>query len=437
MKKYNVDEMQGGYFIGNFEPSVFKTDKVEIAEKKFYKGDFETGYYRKIDKEIVYIVKGKLENNGNVYTDGDILLFEPGEIISWFVLEDSKVIVMRFPGTKKDLYKAIFDSYEETHDFYSKYLESLREICKDKIESDDSYLNGNTIKNEDITVVIQGAVDKKTFYLIKSIREYLPGASIILSTWKGTDIEGIDVDTIILNDDPGSEFGDKNCLIRNNVNRQIVSTREGIKQVKTLYTLKLRSDLLLLDNSFIKYFDLISDREDKYCIFDKKIVVSELYSTKYFEYQIDGKKYSMPLLFHPSDWFLFGLTNDIKTIYDNAVLMNKNEFRYSNFRNSELSKKNNYQWVSRYACEQQIFIGVVKAKFPELRFDDLTDISDENEKMSGNIMKNNFTYLDMSRSGILNQKYVEVCFINNSYHRNKTGLYTFEDNLEKDKNEKI
>ena len=55
----------------------------------------------------------------------------------------------------------------------------------------------------DISVVVQGAIDKKlTPICLKSIRKYLPGAEIILSTWEGSDVENLDFDTIVLNHDP-------------------------------------------------------------------------------------------------------------------------------------------------------------------------------------------------------------------------------------------
>ena len=80
-----------------------------------------------------------------------------------------------------------------------------------------------------MSVVVQGAIDKDyTSKCLASIRKYLPEAEIILSTWEGCDVEGLDYDNLLLNKDPGTSD-----LIRkypfehpNNVNRQIVSTIE-------------------------------------------------------------------------------------------------------------------------------------------------------------------------------------------------------------------
>ena len=61
-----------------------------------------------------------------------------------------------------------------------------------------------SIDTKDISIVVQGAVDpKNTPKCLTSIRKYLPGAEIILSTWEGTDCTGLDYDVLVLNKDPG------------------------------------------------------------------------------------------------------------------------------------------------------------------------------------------------------------------------------------------
>ena len=56
------------------------------------------------------------------------------------------------------------------------------------------------IKNEDISVVVQGAIHPEwTPLVLKSIRKSLPGARVILSTWEGTDISKLDYDVLVLN----------------------------------------------------------------------------------------------------------------------------------------------------------------------------------------------------------------------------------------------
>lgn len=110
------------------------------------------------------------------------------------------------------------------------------------------------IKSKDISVVVQGAINPtETPKTLKSIREYLPDAQIILSTWEGADVNGLDYDILIENKDPGTVLliSRKNKKIYNNVNRQLLSIQEGLKKVERKYTLKFRSDLILENANFL------------------------------------------------------------------------------------------------------------------------------------------------------------------------------------------
>lgn len=66
MKKFNLDNMIAGWFIGNFEPSLFKTNDVEISVKKYKAGDYDSRHYHKIATEYTVIVKGTVEMSGNI-----------------------------------------------------------------------------------------------------------------------------------------------------------------------------------------------------------------------------------------------------------------------------------------------------------------------------------------------------------------------------------
>ena len=53
----------------------------------------------------------------------------------------------------------------------------------------------NNIKSEEISVIVQGPIHKKrTKKTLQSIRTNLPNAEIILSTWEGSDVKGLDFD---------------------------------------------------------------------------------------------------------------------------------------------------------------------------------------------------------------------------------------------------
>lgn len=105
MKIARIDEMTKGWFIGNFEPSLLKTNAVEVALKKYKKGDYEKAHYHKISTEFTVIVSGRVRMNGKEYIEGDIIVIEPNDSTDFEALEDNTVnVVVKIPGANDDKY---------------------------------------------------------------------------------------------------------------------------------------------------------------------------------------------------------------------------------------------------------------------------------------------------------------------------------------------
>lgn len=104
MEIFKLDDMIKGYFIGNFDPSIIKTNDVEIAIKTYKKGESEQRHYHKIATEITAIITGKVKMNGNIYDKGDIVVIKPYESTDFEVLEDSINVVVKIPGANNDKY---------------------------------------------------------------------------------------------------------------------------------------------------------------------------------------------------------------------------------------------------------------------------------------------------------------------------------------------
>jgi quercetin dioxygenase-like cupin family protein len=102
MKLHKLKDMFKGWLVGNFEPSLYKTDDVEIAVKNYKAGDKEEKHYHKIATEITIISDGKVRMNGTIYGTGDIITIEPGEATDFEVLEDTITTVVKLPCVKDD-----------------------------------------------------------------------------------------------------------------------------------------------------------------------------------------------------------------------------------------------------------------------------------------------------------------------------------------------
>lgn len=102
MEVYDIKDMVKGWFIGNFEPTLFKTNDVEVALKEYNSGDFEGKHFHKIATEYTVIVSGEVEMNGIKYKGGSIVVIKPNEVTDFKALTPVKTLVVKLPGACND-----------------------------------------------------------------------------------------------------------------------------------------------------------------------------------------------------------------------------------------------------------------------------------------------------------------------------------------------
>jgi hypothetical protein len=105
MKTYNLNDYLRGWFIGNFEPSIFQTSDFEVALMRFQKGEFVEKHIHKIATEYNVLVSGSMTIMGKKLAANDIFVIYPGEIADPVYHEDSVVLVVKVPSVKGDKYK--------------------------------------------------------------------------------------------------------------------------------------------------------------------------------------------------------------------------------------------------------------------------------------------------------------------------------------------
>jgi len=97
--------MTGGWFAGNFDPTLVKTTQFEVAVKRYKKGDYEKTHYHKVATEYTVIVSGEVEMNGQRRKAGDIIRIDPGEATDFLVLsEEAVTTVLKMPSLADDKY---------------------------------------------------------------------------------------------------------------------------------------------------------------------------------------------------------------------------------------------------------------------------------------------------------------------------------------------
>ncbi len=180
------------------------------------------------------------------------------------------------------------------------------------------------MQDTDITVVVQGPVQSMperaqdegiTKRCLSSVRHFLPGSRIVLSTWENQDLDGLDYDELVINEDPGTNIigFQRNGEPRyENTNRQIVSTMGGLRRVDTRYAMKLRADNFLTGTGFKALQRQYDKRCDELRILEERVVITNTLMRRYYR----GHR----VAFFLSDFFDFGLTEDVVNIWDLPLL---------------------------------------------------------------------------------------------------------------------
>ena len=173
----------------------------------------------------------------------------------------------------------------------------------------------------DISICFQGPRDNEiteeapegiTKGCMARARLLFPQSTIMFSTWMGTSVEDLPIDDVVFCKDPGGHpFNHNDGVSLNNTVRMLRTTRSAIEQVRTKFTLKLRSDLFMYDRNFLGFFDKYNSFFAPLRVFEKRVLVFSLW-TRAFHAILPGPQLQP---FHVSDWAQFGLTTDLAALW--------------------------------------------------------------------------------------------------------------------------
>lgn len=102
MDLFKMSDMKGGWFIGDFEPSAYKTKEFEVCYKFHSKGEGWDTHYHKRAVEINYLVQGKMLLQDKELNSGDIFILKPYEVANPIFLEDCTVLIVKTPSITND-----------------------------------------------------------------------------------------------------------------------------------------------------------------------------------------------------------------------------------------------------------------------------------------------------------------------------------------------
>lgn len=246
----------------------------------------------------------------------------------------------------------------------------------------------------DLTILIQGPYDYKIAEkVIHAVLVLFPLSQVVFSTWDGSKINIQNLDNhkikFLLNKDPGPDYESMfksnektNVRLNSNAIRMIFSSLSGLKLIKTNWTLRIRSDILMkslkfIDDYFTDYYSSIN--------FNSKILVSKVVDSKHID------------KFFIDDWFEFGTTKDLKHLFSNA---------YNNILNYKVERLNENFIINNHVFSEKILWNSL--------YEDINSLSDRDfyeEFVDNNLLIiNNF-----------NQR----CFRNLKYPSHNSMIYSF------------
>ena len=256
------------------------------------------------------------------------------------------------------------------------------------------------IESFDISVIIQGPIyNDMTDNTVTNIRQFFPDAEIIVSTWEGSNYQHQLADVIIESKDPGGYPVWDNPKILNACNRQIVSTLAGLKKATRKYALKIRSDMYFDNINFLNYWDRFPQRCTEYKITKERILMSTRFAPNPHR---EAKPY------HPSDWFFFGLREDLIDVFNSPLCPEPQTSRFFETHKRPIVKYEN--WVPalcQYSAEQYIWVAFLRRHI-RLEFEHSVDIEHGNLEKSEHIFANNTVLLDAIDIGYNSYKHNNI-----------------------------
>lgn len=104
VKKTRLDSMVRGWCVGNFEPSILKTDLFEVGYLKHPKGQVWPAHIHKKVDEYNILIKGKMNINNETIEAGEIFVVPHGMLTSAKFLEDCEIVCIKTPSITTDKY---------------------------------------------------------------------------------------------------------------------------------------------------------------------------------------------------------------------------------------------------------------------------------------------------------------------------------------------
>jgi hypothetical protein len=99
---HRLSDFTGGWFVGDFAPSLLRNEHVEVCVKHFKEGDTELDHYQLTATEWTLIISGECIIGDKNLGPGDIIEIPPLEVAGFRALTDVSLVAVKSPSLPSD-----------------------------------------------------------------------------------------------------------------------------------------------------------------------------------------------------------------------------------------------------------------------------------------------------------------------------------------------
>lgn len=269
----------------------------------------------------------------------------------------------------------------------------------------------NKIPLRNISIIIQGPIKGSDISMFtKGVAHYrseFPGSKIIIAISPSPGQSDTELNQL---QDEVSKFADiavtapscpslppiKLGIGPNFFNQQRETALTGLDAVSTLYTLRVRSDMLSIKKEILDlYFKNFNFPRKGLCILKQRVLISQFFSLNPYTTE--------KLSFHYSDWIHFGLTEDVKKIWSVPPYPECDSAYYNPPPEAIHGTDENLKFLSRIGVEQHLYFNLVKGSNPHIRLENHSDNQSVAESIE--LLINNLIIDDAKISNAIPEKY--------------------------------
>ena len=102
MEVFEFGDFQGGWFVGDFHPTILGGAGVEVAVKYFKKGEREPMHFQKSAVELTLVLHGTVRLGDHTLNCHQIARIDAGEAADFEAIEDCTLVIVKSPSIPSD-----------------------------------------------------------------------------------------------------------------------------------------------------------------------------------------------------------------------------------------------------------------------------------------------------------------------------------------------